>query len=54
MGDLSSEKAQSKTIINVNVEGNVVDNETFVRKLADQIGEESGKQGLVFNNFATV
>jgi hypothetical protein len=48
------EPAQAGTIVNVNVDGNVNDGGAFIRDLAEQIGEESDKQGIVFNNLATV
>jgi hypothetical protein len=48
------EVAQAGTIVNVNVDGNVNDGGAFIRDLAEQIGEESDKQGIVFNNLATV
>lgn len=46
--------AQPNTVLNINVEGNVVDQDAFTRRLVEQIGEEGGRQGLVFDNFATV
>ena len=48
------EVAQAGTIVNVNVDGNVNDGGAFIRDLAQQIGEESDKQGILFNNLATV
>lgn len=47
-------QAEPNTVLNINVEGNVVDQDAFTRRLVEQIGDEGGKQGLVFNNFATV
>jgi len=46
--------SEPQTVLNINVEGNVVDQEAFTRRLVDQIGDEGGKQGLVFNNFSQV
>lgn len=46
--------SEPNTVLNINVEGNVVDNEAFTRRLVEQIGDEGGRQGLVFNNFSTV
>ena len=53
-GELEATSSEPQTVLNINVEGNVVDNEAFVRNLVQEIGEEGGKQGLVFDNFATV
>lgn len=47
-------RAEAQTIVNFNVEGNVVDQEAFFRDVAEGISEEGGRQGLVFNNLATV
>lgn len=47
-------RAEPQTVLNINVEGNVVDQDAFTRRLVQQIGDEGGKQGLVFNNFAAV
>lgn len=53
VGELE-QTAQAQTVLNINVEGNVVDQDAFTRRLVEQIGEEGGRQGLVFNNFQTV
>jgi len=44
---------EPQTIVNVNVEGNSFGNEEFTRQIVESIGEEGGKQGLVFDNFQT-
>ena len=44
---------EPRTVVNVTVEGNSFGNEEFTRQIVESIGEESGKQGLVFNNFQT-
>ena len=43
-----------QTVLNINVEGNIRDDAAFTRQLVEDIGTEGGKQGLVFDNFATV
>ena len=45
--------AGPSTVLNINVEGNIRDDEAFTRQLVEDIGTEGGKQGIVFNNFAT-
>lgn len=44
---------EPQTIVNVTVEGNSFGNEEFTRQIVESIGDEGGKQGLVFNNFQT-
>jgi hypothetical protein len=46
--------AQRGTNISVVVEGNIRDEEAFTRQLVQDISEEGGRQGLRFENFATV
>ena len=45
--------ATPNTVVNFNIEGNVKGDEEFIRDTVASIGEEAGKQGLVFDNFAT-
>lgn len=45
---------EPQTILNVTVEGNSFGNEEFTRQIVQSIGEEGGKQGLVFDNFQAV
>ena len=47
-------QAQASTVLNINVEGNVVDQDTFTRRLVEDISDEGGKQGLTFTNFNAV
>lgn len=42
-----------QTVLNINVEGNIRDDESFTRQLVEDISREGGKQGLVFNNLQT-
>ena len=45
--------ATPSTVVNFNIDGNVKGDEEFIRDTVASIGEEAGKQGLVFDNFAT-
>lgn len=45
--------ATPQTIVNFNIDGNLKGDEEFIRDTVASIGEEAGKQGLVFDNFAT-
>jgi hypothetical protein len=48
-----AQAATPQTIVNFNIEGNVKGDEEFIRDTVASIGEEAGKQGLVFDNFQT-
>lgn len=49
----SGQAATPQTVLNISVEGNVVDSESFTRQLIEDIGTEGSRQGLVFDNFRT-
>ena len=45
--------ATPTTVVNFNVDGNIKGDADFIRDTVEGISEEGGKQGLIFNNFAT-
>ncbi len=45
--------ATPQTNVTFNIDGNVKGDEEFIRDTVASIGEEAGKQGLVFDNFQT-
>jgi hypothetical protein len=48
-----AQAATPTTNVTFNIDGNVQGDEEFIRDTVASIGEEAGKQGLVFNNFQT-
>jgi len=51
--DETRTSAGPATVVNFNVDGNIKGDEEFIRGVVEDIGSEAGKQGLVFDNFAT-
>lgn len=45
--------ATPTTVVNFNVDGNIKGDADFIRDTVEGISEEGGRQGLIFNNFAT-